>query len=82
MGISGMKWLVTAVNYSLLTVNGSKWFDTAGHCLITKILQKKLLVRVIWRNKGHNGTNHGLFRQFKTFRTVADGQVSCIQSVS
>ena len=29
------------------------------------------------QNKGRNGTYHGLFRQFKSVKTVADCQYSC-----
>ena len=30
-------------------------------------------------NKGQNRTNYGQFRQFKTYKIVADYYVSCIQ---
>ena len=40
------------------------------------LIISSLPLRQRW-NKGRNGTNHGLFRQFKSVKTVADCQDSC-----
>ena len=47
-------------------------------------LKENQVVRTV-KNKGQHGTNHGLFRQLKTVKTVAVGQSvsqSVIKSVS
>ena len=49
-----------------VNIDSKQAVSVATHQLVTEAFQ----------NKGRYGTNHGLFRQVKTFRTVADCQVS------